>query len=70
MLLRDEAAQELIRRREKEKRPYKARLRSLRHLERWKAPRTYGQQEDRFYELTYRHGIGRRFVEDILTGLR
>jgi hypothetical protein len=69
-LLRDEAAQELIRRREKEKRPYKARLRSPRHLERWKAPRTYGQQEDRFYELWYRHGIGRQFVEDILTGLR
>ena len=68
-LLNDRNTQDWVRAREHEKRPYKARLRSPRHLAQWKPPKSYGAGEEVLYELWYRHDVGRRFAEDITTGL-
>ena len=66
-LLEDPRAQELIRMREREKRPFKARLRSPKHLAQWAPRPDYGREEAVLYELWYRHGVGQQFVTDLLT---
>lgn len=69
-LLIDRKARELIKARELDKRPYKARLRYPKHLAQWKPPQRYPDDDAIAYELSYRHDVGQQFVRDIVTGLR
>lgn len=64
-LLRDEEARALIRDREREVKPGKARLRNPRHLEQWK-PERIG---DDIFQFDYRHRIGARFASEIIVSL-
>lgn len=68
--LEDRTAQELIRERERNKRPLKARLRHPKHLAQWKPPKAYPDDDTIAYELSYRHDVGQQFVRDIVAGLR
>lgn len=70
VFLMDGTARELIRARELDKRPYKARLRHPKHLAQWKPPQRYPDDDGIAYELWYRHDVGQQFVRDIVTGLR
>jgi len=64
-LLGDKKARDLIRERERLVKPAKARLRYEKHLRQWKPDR---MKED-IYQFNYRHGIGSRFVSEILDGI-
>jgi hypothetical protein len=65
-LLKDVEAQEIISKRERTKKPSKARLHVARQLELWKPPSAISGT----YGLTYRHAVGSRIVRDIRAGLR
>jgi hypothetical protein len=64
-LLRDEKARTLIRERERRVKPAKARLKYEKHLRQWKPDRVGVG----VYQFDYRHGIGSRFVFEILVGM-
>lgn len=64
-LLCDEKARNLIRERERRIKPAKARLKYEKHLRQWKLNRVGAG----VYQFDYRHGIGSRFVSEILDGM-
>lgn len=64
-LLADPEARRLVRRRELDIKPGKARLKHRKHLEQWNV----NALGDSPYLLTYRHRIGTAFARDILAGL-
>jgi hypothetical protein len=64
-LLGDADARALVRKRELDVKPAKARLKHRRHLEQW---HTQGLG-DQLYGIEYRHGIGTRILAEVLVGL-
>lgn len=64
-LLHDKQAQGLIRDRERQVKPAKARLKYEKHLRQWKPDRI----GEGIHQFDYRHGIGSRFVSEILNGM-
>ena len=64
-LLSDEKARDLIRERERRVKPAKARLKYEKHLKQWTPDRV----REGVYQFNYRHGIGSRFVSEILDGM-
>jgi len=63
-LLGDDLARQLVRRRELDIKPAKARLKHRKHLEQWRAP----DLGSNTHQLDYRHRIGSRFIREILEG--
>jgi hypothetical protein len=63
-LLGDSQARELVYRRELSIKPAKARLKHRKHLEQWRVTKV---TQD-IHQFDYRHGIGSRFVSEILKG--
>ncbi len=64
-LLSDEKARDLIRERERRVKPAKSRLKHEKHLKQWKPDRV----SKGVYQFNYRHGIGSRFVSEVLDGM-
>ena len=64
--LHDRAARAIVQQREDRVRPGKQRLRVAYQLDAWQLP-TY--RADDYYQLSYRHPVGRQFAEDIADGL-
>jgi len=64
-LLSDEKARDLIRERERRVKPAKSRLKHEKHLMQWKPDRV----REAVYQFDYRHGVGSRFVSEILDGM-
>ena len=64
-LLSDEKARNLIRERERHVKPAKSRLKHEKHLKQWKSDRV----RQGVYQFDYRHGVGSRFVMEILDGM-
>lgn len=64
-LLSDEKARDLIRARERHVKPAKSRLRHEKYLKQWKL----GRVREDVYQFSYRHGIGSRFVSEILDSM-
>jgi hypothetical protein len=64
-MLGDSAARELVRRRELDVKPTKARLKHRRHLEQWRAP-NLGTE---IHGIEYRHGIGTSVLREVLEGM-
>ena len=65
VLLSDEKARDLIRERERRVKPVKSRLKHEKHLKQWRPDRV----NEGVYQFDYRHGIGSRFVSEILDGM-
>lgn len=65
--LRDADARRVIAEREHHVRRGKERLRVKFQLDSWRQLRDYGPGN--FYQLSYRHSVGRQFAEDIVDGL-
>jgi hypothetical protein len=63
-MLGDRDARELVRRRELDVKPTKARLKHRRHLEQWRAPKLGSET----YGIEYRHGIGTSVLREVLEG--
>ena len=68
-LLNDREARLIVERRESHARPGKQRLRDKRHLQSWTTP-ARGYPTDEYYQLDFRHAVGRRFARDIVEGLQ
>lgn len=66
--LQDPKSRAIVARRESDTHPGAQRLRVKHHLQSWIVPRRY--KDDDYYQLTYRHDVGRRFAKDIIEGLR
>lgn len=73
-LLRSPSVRNLIAQREWNKKRHKSRLRHIEYLKRWTPVSPdrmgLGDSDSIRYWLSYRSGIGRTFVQDIVTGLR
>jgi hypothetical protein len=65
-VLMDQGVRLIVSRREDYVRPGKQRLRSRHHLKSWKLPDGYSAG---FYQMDYRHGVGRQIAMDIVDGL-
>jgi Family of unknown function (DUF6361) len=65
-VLADQGVRLIVRRREDYVRPGKQRLRSKHHLKSWKLPDGYSVG---FYQMDYRHSVGRQIAMDIVDGL-
>jgi uncharacterized protein DUF6361 len=64
-MLGDAAARELVRRRELDVKPAKARLKHRRHLEQWRAPKLGTD----IHGIEYRHGIGTSVLREVLEAM-
>lgn len=64
-MLGDTVARELVRRRELDVKPTKARLKHRRHLEQWRAPKLGTDANG----IEYRHGIGTSVLHEVLEGM-
>lgn len=65
--LEDPIARAVVSRREDQMRPGKQRLRVKHQLDSWRLVAAY--PVDEFYQLLYRHPVGRQFAQDIADGL-
>jgi Family of unknown function (DUF6361) len=65
--LEDPKSRAIVARRESDTHPGRQRLRVKHHLQSWIMPTGY--RNDDYYQLTYRHEVGRRFARDIVEGM-